>query len=375
VITTFYLPTRIIFGPESFSQLGSEAAKLGRTVLLVTGKSSLRETGVLETALADLQQNGVEVRLFDRAVPNPRTLTIDEGARLVHQEKLDCIIGLGGGSAMDTAKGIRLASAGERPFWDYMAGFDVKPTGHPLPLILVPTLAATGSEANNIASVTNDETREKQGCFNNSFYPTLSIVDPALTLSAPPHQVATGGVDVFCHVVEGYITSPAPSPVNDGIMETVMRAVVAALADRSDLAPRLPLSWASTLACSQFVTLGGGYGQRTLHLISNPLSGYYDVTHADCLSAMLPAWMAYTQSAVPERFRQLGQNVFQTSDGLAATTSWLEKVGMKLRLRDLGVKTDQFDFIAARAAQNPVLRKHPNPLDAAVISRLYAASY
>lgn len=378
MITTFHLPTRIIFGVGSFKQLGTEAKEFGQKAMLVIGRSSVRRTGVLDSAVEDLKSNGVDTLIFDKVVPNPRASTIDEGAGVVRREGIDLVIGLGGGSAMDTAKGIVLASTGTKPFWDYI-GTDIKVSGPVLPLILVPTTAATGSEANYFAAITNWETREKKACITPYIFPRVSIVDPELTLSVPKQETATGGVDIFCHVVEGYITAQEPSPLTDGIMETVMRMAVAflpkALTRLDDIEARTQLSWASTLACSLFVTLGGGYGQRTLHLISNPLSGYYDVTHGDCLAALLPAWMRYTLPVKPERFRSLGKNVFGEEDGIVATERWLDKVGMKFRLGDFGIEPGLFEELAAHAATESRLKVHPRLLDVGAIKQIYQDSY
>ena len=379
MITTFYLPTRIIFGAGSLSQLGAEARGLGQKAMLVTGRSSMRKTGVLDRVVGDLKKNGVDTLVFDKVVPNPHASTIDEGARMVRREEVELIIGLGGGSAMDTAKGIVLASTGTKPIWDYI-GTDIKVSGPVLPLILMPTMAATGSEGNWGSSITKEETREKAYIFTPYMFPKVSIIDPELTLTVPKEQTATGGVDIFCHAVEGYITTEEPSMITDGIIEMVLRAVVEvlpkALTKLDDIEMRTELSWASTIACSQLIALGGGYGPRTCHSISNFLGGYYDIAHGDCLAALLPAWMRYTLPVRAERFRSLGRNVFGEEDGIAATEKWLEKVGMRLRLRDLGIEPERFEEIAASCIRTDARTKaHPRVLDIASIKQIYQDSY
>ena len=379
MITTFHLPTRIIFGAGSFNQLGVEAGKLGQKAMLVTGRSSMRRTGFLDRAVQDLENNGIAAVVFDKVVSNPRTATIDEGSELVRKESVDLVIGLGGGSAMDTAKAIVLASSDTKPVWDYV-GTDIKVDGALVPLILVSTMAATGSEANHFASITNWQIREKRPLISPYLFPTVSIVDPELTLPVPKKQTAQGGVDIFSHVVESYITAEKPSMVTDGIMETVMRTVVAylpaVLNKLDDIEGRAQLSWASTIACSQLLSLGGGYGQRTCHSISNYLSGYYDVTHGDSLAALIPAWMRYTLPVKPERFRSLGQNVFAEEDGIVATEKWLEKIEMRLRLRDLGVEPERFEEMAASCIRtDPRTKAHPRILDVATIKQIYQESY
>lgn len=378
-ITRFYLPTKIIFGSGSLAQLGSEAAKIGQRAILVTGATSMRRTGVLERVLNDLKANGVKVSVFDKVEPNPRVSTVDEGSQIARQEKADLIIGLGGGSAMDTAKGMALASTGNKSIWYYIeADARVK---EPVPsLILVPTVAASGSEANNIAVITKWEIHEKRALRSPYFFARVSIVDPELALTLPRKTTARGGVDIFCHLVEDYLTTTAPSPLSDGIMEAAMRMVVEslpqALARPKDIKPRTALSWASTIACSQFTTLGGGAGVMTLHGMEHPLSGYYDIAHGDGLAALLLAWMRYTLPANKERFKSLGENVFNQKDAILATEKWLEKVGMKLRLSELGVKIENIGALVDGTMKTaPWLKYHPRLLDAAAIKQLYQDSY
>jgi len=379
MITTFYLPTKIIFGVGSFKQLGMEAKELGQKAMLVTGRSSMRRTGVLDRVVQDLKNNGVDTLVFDKVVSNPLASTIDEGARIARQDGIELIIGLGGGSAMDTAKGIVLTSTGTKPLWDYI-GSEIKISGPVLPLILVPTMAATGSEANSSFSITNEKTRDKVGFNTPIVFPRVSIVDPELTLTVSRKQTATGGVDIFCHVVECYITTGQPSLVNDGIMEAVMRVVVELLPQLltklDNIELRTQLSWASTIACSQLIALGGGYGPRTCHSISNFPGGYYDIAHGDCLAAILPAWMRYTLPVRTERFRSLGRNVFGEEDGIAATEQWLEKMGMRLRLRDFGIEPESFEEIATGCIRTDARTKaHPRVLDVNAIKQIYQDSY
>jgi len=381
MVTTFCLPSRIIFGLGSVVVLGVEVKKLGRRAMLVTGSHSARQIGLLDRVSGDLASNGLTVLVFDKVRPNPRAATVDEGAEVVRREGIDLIIGLGGGSAMDAAKCIRLANAGGQSIWDYYIGAaDIEVTKRVLPLILVPTVAASGSEANSGAVITNWETHEKRVLDSPLFYSNVSIVDPELTLTLPQKLTAQGGIDIFCHVVECYITTGRLSSLSDGIMETVMRLVVRALPQAltklDDIEARARLSWASTMACSQFMELGGGAGYMTLHGIEHPLSAYYDIAHGDGLAALLPAWMTYTFPVRRERFNSLGRNVFGEVDGVAAVEKWLDKVGMRISLRNLGVEFQRIDEIADCAVRTaPWLGKHPNVLDAPAVAQIYRDSY
>lgn len=382
MITTFYLPTKIVFGSGSVARLGTEAKGLGKRAILVTGTHSARKTGLLDKVTRDLENNELEVFIFDKVGPNPRTSTVDEGAKIARQKEVDLVIGLGGGSAMDAAKAIKLATSGNKPIWDYYTGVADAKTVEPVAaLILVPTVAASGSEADEFAVLTNWENHEKRALFVSLYFPTVSIVDPELTLTLPAKQTAQGGVDIFLHVAENYITTETLSPLSDGIRETTMKLVVETLpkllTKLDDLEARTNLSWASTVACSQIMALGGSLGYRPLHLIEHPVSGYYDIAHGDGLAALLLAWMRYTLPMRKERFNSLGRNVFGESDGIAAVEKWLDKVGMKLNLRSLGVKPERFEEIAdcALRTSRGLLTRGPNLFDVSTIAQIYKDSY
>jgi len=379
---TFYLPTRLIFGSGTVSRVGKEAKALGRRAILVTGTHSARKTGLLDKVTQDLKENGLEVFVFDKVTPNPRASTVDEAAGIVRQNEVDLIIGLGGGSAMDAAKAIRLASAGTSPIWDYYIGAaDTRAAKPTVGLMLVPTVAATGSEFDSFAVITNWENHEKRAILTPHYFAQVSIVDPDLTVTLARRPTAQGGLDIFLHVAENYITTSNPTSLSDGIMEATMRVPVETLpqvlAKLDDVEGRTKLSWASTVACSQIPTLGGEIGYRTLHLIEHAMSGYYDVAHGDGLAALLPAWMRYTFPARKERFGSLGRNVFGEKDGVAAVEKWLDKIGMKLNLRTLGADPKDFQDIADNAVRTSrgLLSKHPNLLDAAAVVQIFKNSY
>lgn len=380
--TIFHLPTKIIFGTGTVSRLGAEASALGKRAMLVTGGHSARKTGLLDKVTRDLKGKGLEVFVFDKVSPNPRPSTVDEAAQIVRQKKLDLIIGLGGGSVMDAAKAIKLASAGNKPIWDYYLGLpDAKVTEPLIPLILVPTVAATGSEADYFSVLTKWDVHEKRALLSPYYFPNVSIVDPELTLTVPAKTTAQGGLDMFLHVAEPYISTANPSPTSDGIMETIMKVAVDALPQAltrlDDLEARTNLSWSSTLACSQIPNLGGGTGYKPLHLIEHPVSGYYDIAHGDGLAALLPAWMKHTYPVRKDRFASLGKNVFGEADGIVAVEKWMDSVGMKLDLRTLGVDPRSFKDMAdcAMETSRGLLAKDPLYPDTSAIVQIYKDSY
>jgi len=381
--TIFQIPIKLVFGEGTVSKVGEEAALLGKRALVVIGGSSAKKSGLLDTVLADLTANGVESTVFEGVTPNPRSSTVDEGAKVAAQNNVDLIIGLGGGSVMDASKAIKLAYSSGQSVWDYYIGAaDSKTVTPKAELMLVCTMAATGSEFNNGAVVTNWETHEKRFIAVPIYYPAVSIVDPALTLSMPVKQLAKGGVDIFLHVMENYVTQKGDIPMGDGIREAIMKVVVdwlpLSVKEPSNLEARTNLSWASTLACSQAINLGGGLGGRPIHLMEHPVSGHFDVSHGDGLSALLPAWLRQSMPLRGERIAKLGKTVFGVEkDAIGAVEAWLESCGMHITLKDIGVTEDKFDVMAQAALDTSrgILAKDPLHNSVESIAGLYRDAY
>jgi len=378
MITTFHLPTKIIFGTGSIDRLGEEAAALGRKAFIVT-YPDIRRIGLLDRVQKILEENGIECLVFDEVEPNPRSITVDRGARIAADGKVDLVIGLGGGSAMDTAKAITLASTDRKPIW-YYAENRVTVTGNIQSIIQVPTIAGTGSEVNAGAVITNWETHQKTSIPNRCMWAKSAIIDPELTLTVPSRLTASGGVDIFSHLVENYLMPEEPLPVNDAIREALMKMVVkylpVVIAKLDDIEARTQLSWTSTIAMSQIIRLGGTVGSMTCHGIEHAISGYYDITHGEGLAALLPAWMKHIAPVRKKRLDLLAKNVFGKTDGIKATEEWLERVGMKLRLHDLGCELEKAENIAditVKTFRN--LRLHPRTLDAKAIAQIYRDSF
>lgn len=378
-ITEFNLPTKIIFGEGAFTQLADEASTLGQRAVIVSGQNNLRRLGILDKAADMLEHAGIQAFLFDKIESNPRASTVDEGAALVRNEHIDLVIALGGGSAMDAAKGIALAAADNHPVWHYITTND-NPAGKVPPLLMVPTVAASGSEVNSGTVITNWTSHQKRVLSCPSLQPRAAVIDPELTLSLPLKPTLQGGVDIFCHALEPYITASIPEDLNDGWREAMMRTVVTYLPvlrdNLHDIEARRALSWASTMACSAFSGLGGGNGSMTLHGIEHPVSGLYDIAHGDGLAAMLPAWLADVSRVKADRINLLGERVFSTEDGLKAVEDWLKSVGMKLRLKGLDVAESAIPELARLAAvSSPWIVNNPTEVNQADLERLYRMAW
>jgi len=375
----FSLPTRIIFATGGLNQLPGIAAKLGKKPLLITGRSGMRRLGITSRVIKDLEKRKLAVTTFERVEPNPRVTTIDDAAKIFRENGLDLLIALGGGSVMDATKGIAMAASGTESVWHYIED-KAQPAGKVPPIIAVPTMAASGSESNCGAVITNWTTHEKMVLGHRSLYPVVSIVDPELTLHLPLRQTLQGIVDIFCHLVEPYLTDSNQSPLTDGIRETAMKMVIANSSSISsnlkNINVRTQLSWASTIACSAFASLGGGGGGMSLHGIEHAISAYSDVAHGEGLAALLPAWMNYTKPVAAKRFSQLSQRVFNDKDAIDSIRHWLHSINMDLHLRDFGIKYESLEQITASVPKTAGwVKEHPRGMTTKNILGIYEASY
>ncbi len=375
----FFIPTRIIFTTGGLSQLRGIAGEWGKKPFLITGRDSMRRLGITDRVIKDLEKEKLVVTTFERVEPNPRVTTIDDAARIFREKGLDLIIALGGGSVMDAAKGVAMAASGTKSVWHYIEN-QAEPAGNVPPIIAIPTMAASGSESNCGAVITNWETHEKMVLNHKSLYPVVSIVDPELTLSLPLKQTLQGVVDIFCHLVEPYLTDTNQSPLADNIRETAMKMVITNTSSISNnlknINVRTQLSWASTIACSAFASLGGGGGGMSLHGIEHAISAYSDVAHGEGLAALLPAWMEYTKPRAAQRFRQLGERVFGDNDSIGSTRSWLESIGMNIHLRDIVIDRESLCKIADTVPKTANwVTGHPRGMTIDNIIDIYEASF
>lgn len=346
-----YLP-KIIFGPGEVERIGEEAKRIGDKALLVTGKTTARRLGILERVMKSLEAAGVQVALFDQVEPNPRLTTVEAGGELARREGCQLTIGLGGGSAMDVAKAAAIAAVIDGNVWDHI--FQGPLTKFPekaLPVIEIPTTAATGSEADPFAVITKWDTHEKMPIFGLCIIPQVSIVDPQLTVSVPPRMTAEGAVDIVSHAIDTDISGTSSAPLQDRFVDALVATVIEntgrAMGDGEDLEARSNLSWCSTVAISD-IPHKGRAGSFPLHWLEHVLSGHYDVSHGSGLAALFPSWMEFTYPARVDRFALLAERGFGVdtrgmSREEAAKASidgmrrWLQNIGLDLGLRDMGV--------------------------------------
>jgi len=381
----YFQPTEVRFGCGRVSEVGEVVAKFGKRCLLVTVPAFAALEPVFNKVKTSLTDAAVEVAHFDGVTPNPTTDSITAGAKVAKAHKADVVLGLGGGSSMDSAKAIAVEASHKGTCWDYLWFSKTQPTEKTLPVIAVTTTSGTGSQVTQVAVVTNTENRDKSAIYNPIVYPRVSIVDPELMLTVPEHVTASTGFDVFCHAFETYI-HPNASPYTDMMAEEAIQLVVkylpAVVKDGANLEARTAMAWADTLAglciANAGVTLPHGMGMA--------IGGMYPhVMHGEALAVTYPDFMRYTYHSAIKQFATVGR-IFNSaleseSDETAAEKSCeemdklLKGIGMWLTLDDLKVPEDELPQLAEQCLVLPDYKSNPKVATLDDVSEILNSSY
>ncbi|MDL2295112.1 iron-containing alcohol dehydrogenase [Ruminococcaceae bacterium OttesenSCG-928-D13] len=326
-------PTKVVFGRDTVDQTGELVKACGGTKALVHfGGSSALKSGLIDRVCASLEKAGVAFVKLGGVQPNPHLGLVREGLELCKKEGVDFLLAVGGGSVIDSAKGIGygLASGGDP--WDFHTGKRVVTGMAPLGCVL--TIAAAGSEMSNSNVITNEVTREKRGHNSEHGRPRFAVMDPALTLTVSPYQTAAGCADILMHTLERYFTGEnATMELTDSIAEALMRTVIAnahTLArDPANYDARAEVMWASSLSHNGLTGCGGGAGDWACHQLGHELSGKYDLAHGASLTTVWGSWARYVYKENPARFARLAVNVLEledTGDDLKTAEAGIEEM-------------------------------------------------
>lgn len=353
----FYNPVRVIFGAGELKQLATEVRAFGKKALLVSYKDHDFMRPTIDRVISLCKEGGVEVVPFFEVVANPTIDGVRAAVSLAIQEKVDFIIALGGGSAMDTAK---IAAAGVLYPHDPWMMINARHNGESaaiapteaLPLVMIPTIPATSSEMNCGAVVQDPETHEKSYLFAACIYPKLSILDPELTLSLPAYQTAAGGVDAISHAAEVYFNGVPDTPLQDSLVEGIMRTLVGhipqALANPQDIVVRSHIMWEACVAWNGW-TLPGTSAGTPMHMVAHALSARYGMAHGVTLGIAMLAFYKYTWKDWPERFIQFGERVMGLNlTGLSQEEACLKAIdAFEQFLTQVGVETRMSQYKGA----------------------------
>lgn len=354
---SFYMPTGLYFGPGTLNVLADPQVDFpGRKALIVTGGSSVKKYGYLERVRELLRARGVVCAVFDKVRPNPVVEHVMEAAQMARDEQCDVVVGLGGGSSMDSAKSIALMAANPGHYWDYVSGGSGKalPVPNPaLPIVCITTTAGTGTEADPWTVITKSDTHEKIGFGCKETFPAMSIVDPELMTTIPPHLTAYQGFDALFHSVEGYVATCA-TPVSDlfalKAIELIARYLPSAVKDGSDLEARNAVAMASTF--SGIVETASCCTSE--HSIEHALSAYNpELPHGAGLIAVSLAYHRAYAPSCPDRYATMA-TLFGEEASVEGFLKGLEKLQeacgvSSIKLSDYGVRPDMIPEYAANA--------------------------
>ncbi len=356
----YFVPVKVIFGAGRLEETGTYVSQYGKKALIVTTGPFFKEIGLVDRIMKILEKSGVESAHFGDVSPNPFTNQVDAGAQFGKEFGCDVLIGLGGGSAIDAAKGIAIAIGHNAPIWDYCPSGDpgdLTATSKTLPIIAITTTSGTGSHITPYAVITNPETKEKPGLGSDFTFPRVAIVDPELMLSVPSKITAATGFDVLAHAIEAY-TSTNSTPITDKMCEESIRLVGRYLRrvveNGKDLEARTALAYADTLSGFSI----GVAGITLCHSISHAVGGVCETVHGESLAAMTPPSMRFSMNSSPEKYKNIGMFLRdeccceESEDGckLEAAVIEVEKlindIGMNIPLSKQGVKESDFEEIA-----------------------------
>ena len=363
----FKIPTDIRFGKGKIACLAAELSKYGKRVLLTYGGGSIKKNGIYDEVLNQL--TGFQVFELGGITPNPKLSIVEKGTAICKKNNIDVILAVGGGSTIDASKHIAAAACYDGNPWDLVLDKSLVKTA--LPIAVVLTICATGSEMNCGAVITNETTCEKLEINTPFLYPRLSICDPTYLITLPKKQTAAGAVDIMSHVLEQYFQPNDEAYITDALSEAVMKTVIRygkkAIDEPKNYEARSNLMWASTIGLNHLLTVGKG-GAWSVHPIEHVLSGFYDVTHGVGLAILTPAWMEYVLNDVTKhRFARFARVIFNVNklddmiaakEGIECLKEYFKSIGMPSTLSEIGIDSSKFQTMASEAVRTSNISKN-----------------
>ena len=358
----YSISTEIFFGRGQLNILGRGIKKYGGTRILVCyGSERIKKSGLLDDIAELLNNQGIFHTILPGIQPNPRIDSVREGVKICRNENIDFILAVGGGSVIDCAKSIAAGFFHDGDPWEFFirqARIEAA-----LPVASVLTIAATGSEMNGNAVISNPETSEKLPVASPLLRPVFSILDPELTFSVPPYHTAAGVADIMAHVFEQYFTPVRETYLNDRMCEAVLKTCIhygpKAVAQGDNYDARANLLWAGSIALNDQLAMGTDGGDWAVHMIEHEVSAIYDISHGAGLAILYPAWMEHVLSeSNMEKFYNLAVNVWNIAGtdrmtvakkGIQALRDFFRLLGLPSRLSETGVEGPRINEMAEKA--------------------------
>ena len=357
---TFYSPTYFVFGKETENQTGDYVRQYaGSKVLIHYGGGSVVRSGLLDRIKASLDAAGIAYVELGGVMPNPRSGLVYEGIELARKEKVDFILAVGGGSVIDSAKGIALGVSYDGDFWDFYSG---KPVIEALPVGVILTIAASGSEGSTDSVVTYEDGDNlyKRCADGDILRPKFAIMNPDLTMTLPPYQTASGISDIIAHCIERYFSRTRECEMTDRLLEAIMLTMIKegrrCMQEPENYAARANVMWAGMIAQNNSTGVGRAQDWGTHHM-ENELSSMYGCSHGAGLSALFPAWLTYTMNIDINRSAQFAVRVWgcemnfddpaeTAKEGIAKFTAFMKEIGMPTTITEVGAKEADIPALA-----------------------------
>ncbi len=354
----YYTPTKVVFGKETEYKVAELIREFGGTkVLIHYGGGSVIRSGLLARVTKCLDEAGIAYITLGGAVPNPHLSLVYEGIELCRKEGVDFLLAVGGGSAIDSAKAIGYGVANEGDVWDF---YDYKRQAKGcLPLGVILTIAATGSEMSDSSVITKEEGLVKRGYSSDYCRPRFAILNPELTMTLPDYQTACGCTDIMMHTMERYFTNGGNMEITDsmaeGLLRTVKECAKVLAKDPNNYEARAEVMWAGSLAHNGLTGCGNDGGDWMTHKLEHELGGLYDVAHGAGLAAIWGSWARYVYKNCLPRFKRFALNVMGVANegsdeeialrGIEAMEDFYREIKMPTNLRELGVKATDEDLV------------------------------
>jgi len=357
----FCSPTEFVFGKDRENECGDLVKKYGGTkVLIHYGSGSAERSGLLSRVEKSLEEKGIGYVKLGGVKPNPRDTLIYEGIELCRKENVDFILSVGGGSCIDSAKGIAIGVLYDGDFWDFYG--TGKPVEKALPIGTVLTIAAAGSEGSGASVVTKEDGMLKRDTGSDLLRPKFSVLNPALTQTLPAYQTACGATDIMAHVFERYFTNTKEVEITDRLCEAVLLTMIKetprAIREPQNYEARANIMWAGTVAHNDIVGVGRSQDWNS-HGIEHELSGLYDCAHGAGLAVIMPAWMEFVYKHDIMRFAQMAVRIWgcemnfhnpeETAlQGIRCFRSFLHDIGMPINFEELGAKAEDIPVLVEK---------------------------
>lgn len=357
---TYNIPTVIYFGRNQLGRLSKLTAS-GKNVLLVYGGGSIKRSGLYDDVMRILTDAGLQVTELSGVEPNPRIESVRKGVELCHAHDIDMVLAVGGGSTIDCAKVIAAGACYDGDAWDLV--LDGRKIKAALPVYSVLTLAATGSEMDSFAVISDLEKNEKWGTGSQLVKPRMSILNPEYTFTVSQKQTSAGTADIMSHTLENYFTPVKGAYIQARMCEALLKTLIhygpIALEQPDHYEARANLMWASSLAINGLMS-GGADVAWCVHPMEHELSAFYDITHGEGLAILTPFWMDFAlREETAWKFAEYGRNVFGLTgdddmavgrEAIACTRQFFSKMQLPSTLHEVGIDSTHFDIMAQKAA-------------------------